>query len=69
MIKGRETSLKTNAFWRAILPDMWLQNEDLKTISGYEERVNKVTSQDIADFLKKYFDVEHYVRVNTFPEK
>ena len=69
LVKGRETSLKTNAFWKAILPDMWLQNEDLNTILGFEERINKVTSQDIANFLQKYFDVEHYVRVNTFPEK
>ena len=69
LIKGRETSLKTNKFWRAILPDMWLQNEDLKTIFGFEERVNQLTSKDISDFLQKYFDAEHYVRVNTYPEK
>ena len=69
MIKARETSLKTNAFWKSILPDMWLQNEDMKTISGFEERINQITSKDIADFLQKYFDAEHYVRVNTFPEK
>ena len=69
LIKTRETSLKTNSFWRSILPDMWLQNDDLKTISGFEERINKITSKDIANFLQKYFDAEHYVRVNTYPEK
>ena len=69
MIKNRETSMQTNEFWRAILSNTWLQNGDLNTILAFEERVNKITSKDIADFLQQYFDVEHFVRVNVYPEK
>jgi len=69
LIKQRETQLKTNGFWQQVLSGMWLQNDDVKTIPLFEERVNNVTSKDIADFLQKYFDTEHYVRVNSYPEK
>jgi predicted Zn-dependent peptidase len=68
-IKHQETHLKDNTYWLQILCGSWLNNDDIKIIPEFEERINKVTSKDIADFLQKYFDVEHYVRVNTFPEK
>jgi len=69
LIKQRETSVKTNDFWRQILTNMWIQNDDVTTILEFEERVNKLTPNDIANFLQKYFDLEHYVRVNMFPER
>jgi zinc protease len=69
LLKQRETSLKTNEFWVQGLSNMWLQGDDITTIPAFEERVNKLSSKDIVDFLQKYFDVEHYVRVNMYPEK
>jgi len=69
LIKHRETQMKKNEFWSQVLTNMWFQNDNVRTIPAFEERVNKLTSKDIADFLMKYFDAEHYVRVNTFPEK
>jgi zinc protease len=69
LIKQRETSLKTNDFWSQVLSNMWLQEDDITTIPKFEERVNNLTSKDIAGFLQKYFDSEHYVRVNLYPEK
>jgi len=69
LIKQRETDMKTNNFWLQTLSGLWLQNGNIKTVPEFEERVNALTSQDIADFLQKYFNAEHYVRVNTYPEK
>ena len=69
LIKQRETSTKTNEFWQQTLSTKWLYNEDISTIPEFEERVNKLTSKSIANFLQQYFDVEHYVRVNLYPEK
>jgi zinc protease len=69
LLKQRETALKTNEFWSGVLSNMWLQGDDITTILAYEERVNNLTSKDIAGFLQKYFDIEHYVRVNLYPEK
>jgi len=69
LIKQRETSLKTNDFWLQMLSNMWLQNDDITTIPAFEERINNLTAQDIVDFLQKYFDAEHYLRVNLYPEK
>ncbi|MDR2971327.1 MAG: insulinase family protein [Bacteroidales bacterium] len=69
LIKRQETSLKTNEFWQQSLTSYWFQNDDIKTIPKFEERINNLTSKDIADFLQKYFDAEQYVRVNLYPEK
>ena len=69
IIKERETALSTNEFWSNILSNMWLQGDDITTIPSFAERMNKITSKDIANFLQQYFDIEHYVRVNLYPEK
>jgi zinc protease len=69
LLKQRETALKTNEFWSQILSGLWLRGDDITVIPSFEERVNKLTSKDIADFLQQYFDIEHYVRVNLYPEK
>ena len=69
MIKQRETKLQTNEFWQQTLSDMWLQYDDVKLISTFEERVNRITATEIVNFLQQYFDIEHYVRLNLYPEK
>jgi len=69
IIKQNDTNLKTNSFWISELSEKWLNNDDIKTISTFNEQVNNLTAKDIANFLQKYFDVEHYVRVNSYPEK
>jgi zinc protease len=69
LLKQRETALKTNEFWSQILSGMWLRGDDVKVIPTFEERINNLTPKDIADFLQKYFDIDHYVRVNLYPEK
>ena len=69
LIKQRETALQTNEFWSQMLPNMWLQGDDVTTIPTFNERVNNLTSKAIADFLQQYFDIEHYVRGNLYPEK
>jgi zinc protease len=69
MIKQRETSLKTNEFWKQMLSNMWLNDDDVAVIPTFEDRINKLTSKDIVYFLQQYFDVEHYVRMNLYPAK
>jgi len=69
LLKQRETQMQTNEVWRQLLSNMWVQNDDITTIATFEERVNKLTSKDIAHFLQQYFNVEHYVRVNIYPER
>ena len=68
LIKHGETHLKTNDFWLQSLSNMWLQGDDITTIPNFEERVNKIISKNIVNFLQKYFDAEQYVRVNLYPE-
>ena len=68
-IKQYDTNLKTNNFWLSSLTKKWLNGDDIKAISTFNERVNNITAKDIVNFLQKYLDVEHYVRVNSYPEK
>jgi zinc protease len=69
MIKNQETVLKTNDFWRDELTNLWLQDDDILAILNFDFIVNALTPQAIANFLQKYLDIEHYVRVNTYPEE
>jgi zinc protease len=69
LLKQRETFSNTNEFWKQLLSNMWLQGDDVKDITAFAEQINKLTSKDIADFLQKYFDIEHYARMNLYPEK
>jgi len=69
LLKQRETQMKTNEYWQNVLSNMWIQNDDITTIPKFEERVNNLTSNDIANFLQQYLDIEHFVRVNLYPEK
>jgi len=69
LVKQYDTNLKTNNFWLSSLTKKWLNGDDIKAISTFNERVNNITAKDIVNFLQKYLDVEHYVRVNSYPEK
>jgi len=69
LIKERETNLQKNEFWKSMLSNMWLNDDNVAAIPAFEERLNKLTAKDIANFLQQYFDAEHYVRMNLYPEK
>jgi predicted Zn-dependent peptidase len=40
----------------------------MNTINNYEQAVNAITIQDIIQFMGKYFDTEHVVRMDMYPE-
>ena len=69
IINQRETESKTNKFWISKLSELWLNNDNITKLIDFETHVNNLTPKDIANFLQKYFNVEHYVRVNAYPEK
>jgi len=69
LLKHHETHLKTNEYWQNVLTNMWIQDDDITTIPAFEDRINNLTSKDISDFLQKHFDIEHFVRVNLYPEQ
>ncbi|MCQ2285926.1 MAG: insulinase family protein [Bacteroidales bacterium] len=70
MIKNHETSLQKNGNWcNYILGKYYYDStEDFAKFSKYNESINAITSADIVNFMKD-FDVNHFVRMNLYPEK
>jgi len=69
ILRGRETNLKTNAFWVSNIASRDLNGEDIAgLLAPYDEMVKKLTAKQIQDAAKLYFDVNRYVKVVLLPE-
>ncbi len=71
MIRQQESSYQNNNKpWLNYLSNKYFNQEveTINSINSYANRVNEITNADIVNFLNKYFDVEHYVRMNLYPE-
>lgn len=70
MIRQHETNYQTNKTWRSYLSNQYFHQEvqNMNSVNTYPKRVNEVTNSDIVNFMNQYFDVEHYVRMNLYPE-
>jgi zinc protease len=70
ILRGRETSLKTNSYWLSGIAQRDQSGEDITgLISAYDDLVKALTPQQFKDAAKKYLDVNHYVRIVLLPEK
>lgn len=64
-----EVNLKENNFWaRQLLQSVEL-GTDLQNVLSYEERVARLTPQDVKDAANKYLDMKNYVQIVLNPEK
>ena len=70
MIRSHETNFQKNSTWtNYILGKYYYETtEDFKDFNNYNDRVNAITNADIVNFLKD-FDVDHFVRMELYPEK
>ena len=70
MIKEQKTAMQKNSTWLGYLQNKYFQDEadQLGSINRFEQRVNEVTMEDIIQFMKQYFALDHYVRVSLYPE-
>jgi zinc protease len=70
ILRGRETSLKTNDFWTGNIANRDQAGEDIAGLLGpYDEMVKALTAKQMQDAAKKYFDLSRYVKVVLLPEK
>lgn len=69
MIKKRETDLETNSFWLNHISNKIFYGENFKNLDSYANEVNSITIQDIIEFAQKYIHLDHYTRVDMYPEK
>ena len=66
--RGRETSLRDNGFWLGSLQSRLQNGDDLETILRYDELVDGLTTADVQETAKRYFNRENYVKVVLYPE-
>ncbi len=69
IIRGRETSLKTNAYWINNLAARDQAGEDIAgLLAPYDVMVNALTAKEIQDAAKLFFDTKRYVKVVLLPQ-
>ncbi len=64
-----EVSLKQNNFWRDVIKNSLMYEWSLEELLEYEERINKLSSKDIQETAKKYFNFENQATIVLYPEE
>ncbi|MCR4829596.1 MAG: insulinase family protein [Bacteroidales bacterium] len=69
MIKNRETAMQNNGFWMNQIYGSYLYGENRgDVVKNYADYVNSISSKDIKEMAKKYFDLNHYTSCALKPE-
>ena len=66
---SREEDLRENGFWLGQIRDSAQRGEPFTEIVGFDEVLDALTLEDIADAAQRYFTGDRYVRVVLLPEK
>lgn len=61
--------MKQNNFWLSNLYSYYFDNEDPEMILNYPKLVDGLTGRAIQSAVKKYFNMDNYVKVVLYPEK
>ncbi|MDR3046817.1 MAG: insulinase family protein [Bacteroidales bacterium] len=68
LIKGHETSLESNTWWRNAINTNYFNGVEWSQMNNFNERVTSVTNEDIVNFMKTYFVLNQYIKVTMYPE-
>ncbi len=68
LISTREKNIQTNNFWLNYINGKLYNGDDLTAVNRYNDLVNSVTKKDIVNFMKKYYKLDQYIRVDLYPE-
>ncbi len=66
--KQNEDLMKENAHWLENLSYAFIENYDPAWIIGYESKINAITTKDLQDAAKKYFNMQNYIKAVLNPE-
>ena len=67
--RAHEVNLKQNGFWLSNLYSYYANNEDPEMILNYPKLVENLNAAAIQNAVKKYFNMDYYVKVVLYPEK
>jgi zinc protease len=68
-LKSYRKGLRENSYWMASLQNAFFSNSNPEDILAYEQRVNALTTADLKEAAKRYFDMNNYLQVVLYPEK
>ncbi|HEY6977479.1 MAG TPA: insulinase family protein, partial [Chitinophagaceae bacterium] len=66
--KHHEESLKENDYWLDVLTNSWIEKNDPQWILAYNQKLDAITTQDLQDAAKKYFNMQNYIKAVLMPE-
>ncbi len=67
LISTREKNIQTNNFWLSYISSKLVNQGDFNAVNEYADLVNSITTKDMVNFMKKYFNFDNYTRVNLYP--
>jgi zinc protease len=67
MIRERETRMKENGFWLAVLQNHFMTGDKLLTLDEYKAFINSISPGDIKVVARKYLNTHSYVQVALTP--
>ncbi len=67
--RGYEVNLKQNNFWMSNFRTYYANNEDPELMLNYPKLVENLTAEAIQEAVKKYFNMNNYVKIALYPEK
>ena len=62
-------SMRENGYWLGRMQASLLQGTDPANILNYEKRIGAITTNDLKQAARRYFDMRNYVQVVLYPEK
>lgn len=68
MRRARESNLETNGYWLGQLTALYQSGDDVSLIWGYEETIDALTVEMIAEAARRHYNFENYVQVTLYPE-
>jgi zinc protease len=67
-LKNRESSLKTNGYWRKLIEDQWTRGDDEKDFEKYEGQVQSITGKQLQKLARKYLNKKNHLEFILSPQ-
>jgi zinc protease len=67
-LQNHQKVVRENGYWLGGLQSAILQGTDPAEMLTYEKRVNALTTDDLRDAARRYFDMKNYVQLVLYPE-
>ena len=64
---SREEQLRDNGFWLGQIQSATQRGESFSEITGFDERLEALTLEEVADAAQRYLTTDRYLRVVLFP--